>query len=67
MAGGIVGVNMPAAVSNCYNWGDVIDNGSDSIVSGIGFLTDDGENESLASNSYYICKINSDDIKTSRV
>lgn len=29
MAGGIVGVNMPAAVSNCYNWGDVIDNGSD--------------------------------------
>ena len=56
-----MGVNMPAAVSNCYNWGDVIDNGSDSIVSGIGFLTDDGENESLASNSYYICKINSDD------
>ena len=59
--GGIVGINTPAAVSNCYNWGDVIDNGSDSIVSGIGFLTDDGENESLASNSYYICKINSDD------
>lgn len=59
--GGIVGINMPAAVSNCYNWGDVIDNGSDNIVSGIGFVTDDGENESFASNSYYICKINSDD------
>ena len=61
MAGGIVSFNMPAAVSNCYNWGDVIDNDSDSIVSGIGFVTDDGEDGSLASNSYYICKINSDD------
>lgn len=61
MAGGIVSVNMPAAVSNCYNWGDVIDNGSDNIVRGIGFVTDDGEDESFASNSYYICKINSDD------
>lgn len=61
MAGGIVSVNMLAAVSNCYNWGDVIDNGSDSIVSGIGFVTDNGEDESFASNSYYICKINSDD------
>lgn len=61
MAGGIVSVNMLAAVSNCYNWGDVIDNGSDSIVSGIGFVTDNGVDESFASNSYYICKINSDD------
>ena len=59
--GGIVGINKPAAVSNCYNWGDVIDNGPGNIVSGIGFVTDDGENESFASNSYYICKINSDD------
>lgn len=59
--GGIVGINMPAAVSNCYNWGDVIDNRPDSIVSGIGFVTDDGEDGSLALNSYYICKVNSDD------